>query len=304
MQMTRRQRAAARRKAAKRGEMAEKTKENVIRNMVKSVPYIAMSDLPTELWFKVFVHGPASEKALFPEWLIQGYCQKAVDLDDADVVLFTGGPDVDPFLYGAEKDITTRFDRELDYEQMKLYDGCFTKGIPMIGICRGAQFLHVMHQGVLYQDVNNHFGDHAIRDVISGEIIKKTSSVHHQMVKAPKDDDDFVLIAVADNVSTVRRLEPGSMEKDGTEDVEAFFYRSTCSLGFQGHPEYRGYTEYSKWVFDTINRFINENPDLAYIRHDDPGTPSRLRIRESLRLERDNRHPPLRAANDEEKETA
>ena len=290
------------RRAAKRQTMADKTEENVIRNMVKSVPYTPINELPTELWFKVLVSGPPSEAALFPEWLIQGYCQKATSLEDADVVLFTGGPDVDPFLYGAEKDITTHFDRELDYAQMQLYDECYNQGIPMIGICRGAQFLHVMNEGILYQDVNNHFGDHLIRDVITGEVLT-TSSVHHQMVKPTKNNDDFVVIAVADNVSTVRLLEPKDIESGENEDVEAFFYRSSCCLGFQGHPEYRGYTKYSTWVFDTINRFINENPDLAYIRHDDPGTPSRLRIRESIRLERDN-NPRRSVENDEQKETA
>jgi putative glutamine amidotransferase len=249
---------------------------SLVRNLVKKGPTLR----PIELWLNVYLSGPPEELSLFPEWLIQARCKKASDIDDADIVIFAGGPDVNPALYGAEKDRTTHFDSKLDEEQMNLYEYCYFDGIPMLGICRGAQFLHVMNEGVLYQDVNNHFGDHGIIDANTGELITPVSSVHHQMIKSPNNNPDFQIVAYAENISDYRRLDPSTVEKGGSKDVEAFFYRSSCCLGFQGHPEYRGYSHYSKYVCSKIDEYFLENPDLTYIKS--KGRGNRLRIKQSI----------------------
>src|SRR3546814_14796091 len=64
---------------------------------------------------------------------------------------------------------------------MELFKTCYENGIPMLGVCRGAQFLNVMPGGKLYQDVDNHVGDHPIYDPQNKRVIPNVSSIHHQM---------------------------------------------------------------------------------------------------------------------------
>src|SRR3546814_5523779 len=103
--------------------------------------------------------------------------------EEADLVVFVGGADVDPALYGAERHQTTFPDTDQDQRDMELFKTCYENGIPMLGVCRGAQFLNVMHGGKLYQDVDNHVGDHPIYDTQNKRVIHNVSSIHHKMCK-------------------------------------------------------------------------------------------------------------------------
>lgn len=228
-----------------------------------------------DLWMNV--HIPRYNAGM-AEMFARFRCWNAKTLDSADLVVFTGGPDVNPQLYGEKPHPKTMVSEQRDEEDLKTYAYCLEKGIPMLGVCRGAQFLHVMNGGKLYQHVNGHLGVHSIRDARSKEIIERVSSTHHQMVMPQKD---MMILATAD-VSTERwrndkDREGGEFAKPITPDIEAFFYRDTCCLGIQGHPEFRGYPEFTSWVSTIIYDLIGLNPDLAY---DDSLKPSALRIKE------------------------
>ena len=134
----------------------------------------------------------------------------------------------------------------------------------MLGICRGAQFLHVMNGGVLFQDVNNHYGAHSMYDCIDNRTIPYVSSVHHQMVKENKD---MTVLAYTPGKSTTRFSSPSESETGAQKDIEAFFYRDTCCLGIQGHPEYSGYYAFMSWALKQIGNVINENPDIETIKN-------------------------------------
>jgi gamma-glutamyl-gamma-aminobutyrate hydrolase PuuD len=103
------------------------------------------------------------------------------NLEEADIVLFTGGEDVDPSLYGCEKHPTTysNIQRDLEekaiFEQVKPHQLC-------LGICRGSQFLCVMNGGLLVQNVRGHatFGTHQIGTPYDFQTYEITST-HHQM---------------------------------------------------------------------------------------------------------------------------
>jgi len=66
-------------------------------------------------------------------------------------VVFTGGADVSPFMYGEKKLSVTCNDEHRD-EQEKLFFERYTK-VPKVGICRGGQFLNVMNGGKMWQHV-------------------------------------------------------------------------------------------------------------------------------------------------------
>lgn len=220
---------------------------------------------PVELWLDVYIVGDKVEQAMFAEFFAQARCRKAADVDFADLVVFTGGPDVDPSIYGETPHRTTRTDKQRDKEDLAVYAECLKKGIPMFGVCRGAQFLHVMNGGKLYQHVDGHVGDHGIFDRIGKRWISPTSSVHHQMVMETPGCDRMEVLAHTTGISTTRWVN-GSMKDQGANpDIEAFFYRDTCSIGVQGHPEYRGYPEYTNYAIKLIEEYVCLNIDLEYV---------------------------------------
>jgi gamma-glutamyl-gamma-aminobutyrate hydrolase PuuD len=236
-----------------------------------------------ELYLAVFIIGDRYEQAQFAQWMVKAKCRRASSLDDADLVVFTGGEDVDPQLYGERLHPKTRFAKSRDTSDILMYVECLKKGIPMLGVCRGMQFLHVMNGGKLYQHVDAHNSEHPMWDVKNKIKIDRISSVHHQAC-IPNGANGMELIGTS-NKSTHRWLDD-KKELTGTKmDVEALFYRETCCLGFQGHPEYNGYNFYSKWALDRINDYVICNPDLDWIGSVRRMKPDLLEQRKAIRKE-------------------
>lgn len=224
-------------------------------------------DFP-ELWFAVHVLGPPEDTRGFATLFGRAMCRKAESIEKADLVVFTGGPDVDPAYYGEKPHMTTYNHPERDYQDIAAYMTCLEQGIPMTGVCRGAQFLAVMNGYKLFQDVNNHNGDHAMWDVQQKMMIERVSSVHHQQV-IPGEGMEILGVA---HKSTKR----WKNDKDYQEavdlsrpftDLEAYFIADTCCLGVQGHPEYRDYNAFAKWYLEMLYSYITLNPNLENRDH-------------------------------------
>src|SRR5512138_3194140 len=88
-----------------------------------------------------------------------------IDLDEADIACFTGGEDVSPNYYGEQKHIRTYSNPLRDSVEKSIFNVFMEKEIPMLGICRGGQFLNCMSGGKMYQHVSNHTCDHDMMDV-------------------------------------------------------------------------------------------------------------------------------------------
>lgn len=159
----------------------------------------------------------------------------------ADLIQFTGGSDVSPGLYGERAHKLTHCWPARDAYERTVYSLAKDYGIPMAGICRGAQFLCVMNGGKLWQDVGNHSltGCHWAYDHFKKEKLPVTS-VHHQMMRPRKNTAEILMTA---NCSTYReRMAKGGVIKimhDDEPDIEACYYQKTGSLCFQPHPEYK-----------------------------------------------------------------
>ena len=86
-------------------------------------------------------------------------------LDSLDALVITGGYDLDPAAYGQQPHSATdqpRTDR--DAWEFALLQGALRRGLPVLGICRGAQVLNVAFGGTLHQhlpDVIGHGGHRA-----------------------------------------------------------------------------------------------------------------------------------------------
>ena len=83
-------------------------------------------------------------------------------LDRVDGLLVSGGPDLDPALYGQERDPRLGPDVDLvadEYEQA-LLRGAAERDLPLLGICRGLQALNVSRGGTLHQHLDDHLQTH------------------------------------------------------------------------------------------------------------------------------------------------
>ncbi len=70
-------------------------------------------------------------------------------LDGIDGLYLTGGGDVDPDLFGGNAEGTMLVNPARDELELALIEGALDRGMPVLGICRGAQILNVALGGTL-----------------------------------------------------------------------------------------------------------------------------------------------------------
>lgn len=193
-------------------------------------------------------------------------------LENADLVVFTGGNDIDPSLYGQVPHKRTFSTKFRDDQEVKLYELAVRDyQIPVVGICRGAQFLTAMNGGSIFQHVSHHTLSHnteCLRATGKDELITfRTSSTHHQMMN-PFDlpDDEYFMIGHAHRLATsVEDMRGGQVTeygKDSEEEIpcdpEIVLYPYTDSLCIQGHPEHTEHLNqaFANYSLDIIERHM------------------------------------------------
>src|SRR5512139_2222743 len=175
-----------------------------------------------------------------------------------------GGADVDPSFYGIERsNYCGRSYIKNDKLSIARIKKAHEKGIPVIGICRGAQIANVVNGGILVQHIDGHTKNHDITLYdLNGNIDKENiyvTSTHHQMMIAHKDG----VVLGKDNRSTTgvhwENVNDPHFYKYVTEVV---YYPKTKTLCIQPHPEWmRQDSPFINW----INQFIQEHMGLAPI---------------------------------------
>jgi putative glutamine amidotransferase len=161
-------------------------------------------------------------------------------------IVLSGGGDIDPELYGEEQGFWLyNVDRDRDVFEIELTRLAMENGIPILGICRGAQVLNVALGGTLFQDIRSqikralkHTDDEThmitiaegslLRSIIGKEEVMANSS-HHQAVKE-----------LGEGLSISARSEDGVIEA-----IEHEFH--PFALGLQPHPE-RFWRRYPEWL--------------------------------------------------------
>lgn len=82
-----------------------------------------------------------------------------------DGLFLPGGEDIDPANYGAERhDLLGATDKERDRTELLLTRWAVEKGMPVLGVCRGAQMINVACGGSLHQDILSERPDLAKHD--------------------------------------------------------------------------------------------------------------------------------------------
>jgi putative glutamine amidotransferase len=124
----------------------------------------------------------------------------AAFVDRLDGICLSGGPDLDPDAYGAvERHVELGpTEPELDAFELELAQAADARGLPLLGICRGAQALNVARGGTLHQHLPGHrqtepatATTHTVHvepgtrlAQVAGTAVLRVNSFHHQAVDA------------------------------------------------------------------------------------------------------------------------
>ncbi len=172
-----------------------------------------------------------------------------IDLDDPDAavteamqypgLLLPGGGDIEPALYGEERDPACGEPNALRDAAEPLLIHAFLKADkPILGICRGVQLMNVALGGTLYQDIkplaqvphNDHWCKVHTVTVRRGTLLEKLLGPN-----APKP-----LLVNSQHHQAAKQIAPGLVLSALSEDgfVEALEKPDACfCLGVQWHPE-------------------------------------------------------------------
>lgn len=168
-------------------------------------------------------------------WIEMDDPQLAEKVRTCDGLLMPGGDDIDPSRYGAERHEKCGVSSSLrDDAEWKLLEAFLPTGKPILGICRGCQFLNVYLGGTLHQHIENHSdfksrgkGCHKAHIVpgskLSGLLPSSevwVNSLHHQAVDQ-----------LGNGLAVSARAEDGTVEAIELTD------HSFC-VAVQWHPEH------------------------------------------------------------------
>ena len=161
------------------------------------------------------------------------------EIYDADLVVFTGGADVNPELYGHPKHHSTGIAIYRDEVDIKNYQIAHAEQIPMFGICRGAQFLNVMQGGKMIQDIDDHCQAHYMLVLDGTREQMYVTSCHHQAMLPNKEN--AIIVAVAGREVSARVFDESTKSFNTTrvgDIVEGVVFPKIRAFGVQGHPEF------------------------------------------------------------------
>ncbi len=152
-----------------------------------------------------------------------------------DVLILTGGEDVDPARYKASRSPKLgKVNVPRDGFDFRLLAAARRRNLPVIGICRGCQLMNIAFGGTLWQDLPSEF---PVKDV-------QHRNVHHRISIEP--NSRFACVTGVTNAlvnsyhhQAVKDLAPGfrivAKSPDGV--VEAIECDTYPAIGVQFHPE-------------------------------------------------------------------
>lgn len=180
-------------------------------------------------------------------------------LKNGDVLLVWGGEDISPSLYNRPVSPLTGAGAVPSYRdeiEWALMQRAKELGIPIIGICRGAQMLCAASGGYLIQDVDNHAIGRAHEvDTHDGKTLV-VNSLHHQMM-APWEVDHKLLAWASEPRSKGHYVDGHDTLPSVPNEPEFVFFPETKGYAVQWHPEFLDYPMPSTdYVFNYIKETI------------------------------------------------
>lgn len=144
-----------------------------------------------------------------------------------------GGVDVNTSLYDQQQlSFTQNPNKERDFIEITAIQEAIDNGVPVVGVCRGAQLLCVVNGGSLYQHSRPHVQDHSL-STLDGKIFERVSAGHHQIMRPT---GEHIVYAWNPSNVIVWVSEDVSYPQENTAEV-VWFPKTKC-LAIQPHPEW------------------------------------------------------------------
>lgn len=177
---------------------------------------------------KVFIVGPCSS-----DWIANS--EVVENLEDANIVLFSGTHDVDPSFYDCKKFPCTESDIAQDQAAKEIFSRMQCKQLA-VGIGKGAQFLCCMYGGRIVQDISEHYKK-ATHSITNGDKVVSITTRHHQMMY-PWSADQYDILYWTLNAQSDFYV--GEKVRNIVCEPEVVLFQGEevpRSLAIQGHPE-------------------------------------------------------------------
>lgn len=192
--------------------------------------------MPSKTKKTAFISYPSRDYETF----ISSVCEFDIvySYEDADLIVFTGGTDISPDMYGhARSSFTGTPDVRRDKNEEALFHKAKADGKKMFGICRGAQLLCALSGGHLIQHADGHGRWHEV--VMENGKTFEVSSSHHQIMVPLQYHRVLAWSKKRLSHSYWDEKGQGKEEKlfEGKE-VEAAFFPAAKALAIQWHPEW------------------------------------------------------------------
>ena len=156
---------------------------------------------------KIFIAYPtffSSFKEMIPDLRV---VRNEKEISKHDLVIFSGGEDIDPKIYGGDDKLSYGINRVRDKIETEIFKRCLEVGAKMIGVCRGHQLILALHGAKLIQDIKPpHPSYHELfyhDDFYKKLVGENVNSLHHQGVHVNNLPENFKLIASFDDVIEV-----------------------------------------------------------------------------------------------------
>lgn len=181
---------------------------------------------------------------------------------EIDALVIWGGADISPSLYNAGVAKwcgATEKPTQGDRIEAGAISAAITRGIPIIGVCRGAQLCCAMAGGKLIQHVDGHSGGGHEITTDKGERYS-TSSVHHQMMY-PWDVDHHLIAWTSNRRSKVYMTEKTDCDEVASQKVEPeiVWFPKIKALAIQGHPEFMSDSDpFVQYCMTLVDQYILE----------------------------------------------
>jgi putative glutamine amidotransferase len=216
---------------------------------------------------------------------------EAVEHDNVHGLLLTGGGDVDPIQYGEEPHKKVYgVSPARDTVELLAVEAAEQRGIPVMGICRGAQIMNVAFGGTLHQHIPDLEGTHAFHG--GGHEHRVRTAKGSRLHAAWKGREEYV---VSIHHQAVADVAPGFVATgwglDGT--IEAIESVEGWMLGVQFHPELATERAAQRRIFE---RFVTACAKAAGLPKPTvlrPAAPAKPKAKVVARY-----HKPAKARND------
>lgn len=168
----------------------------------------------------------------------------------AMALVIWGGSDISSSLYGERASPMNGATEKLssrDQMEVNLAHKAIKEGIPVIGICRGAQLMCALSGGKLIQHVNGHAGGYHDITLNDGRTMA-CPSLHHQMMYPWCMKEKWEMLAWSSKARSQcyyggldeagEQEDYGNILPDGGKEPEVIWIPHTKSLCIQSHPEF------------------------------------------------------------------